>query len=162
MVRLHHADGPRTGESAPDCMRHLGSNSKPAVGAENEELGNVGNGLIGGSVQTVLDEHESCPFAIDLDEEWMAAWRLPIERQVRVDECTVRAYLKWEELTEVVDVELKQVGDDGLLRKRSGDEVNFGHRTYAASFAGSSAWKPSALAASSRCGDAETKMISVP
>ena len=92
----------------------------------------------------------------------MAAWRLPIERQVWVAECAVLAYLNWEEFTEVVDVELKQVGDDGLLRKRRGDEVNFGQRAYAASFAGSSAWKPSALAASSRCGDAETKMISVP
>ncbi len=139
MVALEDADGPRTGERAPDLMRNLGSNSVPAISAEDEEFGDVTSGLASGNGRFLFDQYKACPMAVGFDEKRVPAWRAPIERQVRIAKLPVRAQVNVKEFAEVVDVELEQVGDDRLLFGRRGDEVDVRQGAYAASFAGSSA-----------------------
>lgn len=91
MVQLQDADVPGTGESAPDFMRHLGSNSASAVSADDEEFGNVPSGLTGGYGRLLFDQHKACPLVVNFYEERVTAGGAPIEREVRIAEPAVRA-----------------------------------------------------------------------
>lgn len=120
-VGLHDANLPASWKAAPYLMRDVGTDSALPVGAEDEELGHVPDGFIGGDAGLFLYQNQAGQFAGDPDQKGIPVRLGPIKRKMRVVEFAVRSYVQVEKLTEVVHIQLKQIREDGLLLPCGGD-----------------------------------------
>lgn len=106
----------------PYRVRRSSSNSAPAVSAKNEELGQIPNGPIARGTWLLLHEDQSGKFSIGPEEERVPVRFRPIERKVTVTESAVQADVRFEELAEIVNIQLQQVRQDRLIFVLGGDQ----------------------------------------
>jgi len=112
------ADLPGTGEAEPDAIREFGTEASAAVAAEDEELGHVADAVL-----DLVDKCEACPCSVEASEEGVAPGVGPVERQFAVAEAAVGPGVDRDELAEVVDIELEEIGEDTLMFGACGDEL---------------------------------------
>ena len=62
-----------------------------------------------------MDGDESSEFIVQEDEEWPAVGVEPVEREIGVSKGAVGLQVDILKLTEVMDIQLKETGEDGLL-----------------------------------------------
>src|ERR1700756_4069069 len=106
-IGVHHPHFPWSREAAPDLVRDPGPHSAPTMPAEDKEFSHV----VDRRFRASFDQGKSCQFAFYDDQEWMPVGLAPVKREVRVGESAIGFQIQIEYFVEVVDVELKQVGE---------------------------------------------------
>lgn len=93
-------------------MRHMCSKSAPPISAKDEELGYIPDDFAVRSILRSPDEYQSRKFPVCPNQKRSPIRIAPIEREFRIPESSIRAYLTFAALAEIVNVQLKQVGED--------------------------------------------------
>jgi hypothetical protein len=96
-------------------MCRLSPDSTLSVSAKNEKLSHIPGVRIPADLGSSLHENQACQLFIDLYKKWMTAGFAPIKWKTSVAKPAIRPYLDIAELTEIVRVQLKQIGQDRLL-----------------------------------------------
>src|SRR5213083_2930437 len=108
-IRLHYAHFPHSRKSFPKVTRDVSSNSAPPIAAKNKEFGHIPDIRRVTDFRPFLHQDEPCQFAVYPDKKRMPAGLAPIERKVLVDKPPIGTDVRFEELTEIVSVQLKQI-----------------------------------------------------
>jgi hypothetical protein len=96
-------------------MCRFGPDSTLSVSAKDEELSNIPGVRIPADLGSSLHENQARQLFIDLHKKRMPPGFAPIKWKTSVAKPAIRPYLDIAELTEIVRVQLKQIGQDRLL-----------------------------------------------
>src|SRR5262249_5188455 len=114
-VHLEDAHLPSAGKRAEHRVGRRPSDAAPPPAAEDEELGHVGHVRVAGELRSAVDQSESSRPTARPDQERNPSRIAPVGGDLGEAEAAVLADLARHELAEVVDVELEQVREKGLL-----------------------------------------------
>lgn len=127
-----HANFPETRAQAPDFRRHFRAYSAPSIPAQYEELSNIPDLFISGYLRSSLDQHKTRQLVLKSHKKRLTARIRPVEAKILITKPAVVPKLYRKELAEIINVQLKHIGENRMLIFAGGDQVETGqHATRA-------------------------------
>src|ERR1700759_5298049 len=119
-IALHSPPLPPSGQLPPHLVRNPRAHAAPPVPAHDKKFRHVVAARLGSG----FDQRQSPQISVYPDQKWMPRRLAPIEGKMRVLESAVDARIHIDQVAEIVDIKLKQVGNDRLLLARGGDKLD--------------------------------------